>query len=319
MAGRERVLECGGALRNGADHAHFRLEGLDGQSDAGAKATATQRNDDIGDVGDILKDFQTDGSLTAQHLVIVERRNVDHAVSFGEFGRVCRGFIEHVAIQHDVGTVRLGGIHLQRGSDGRHANRGLRTAFTGRVRHALRVIARRCGDDAVGKLLFAQRGDLVVCATNLERAGNLQVLRLQKNLMPRHFTQYGGGDDCGMACGAFQTLRCEFQLGCMVTLQRFQYVLLFHNRHCRSRSCHWANRFSPDEGNETPGTRGIRWDVFPHSGRIQAGTAIPAGNPQGELLRARHNDVTARRRRLPTHSARRSPERRPHGSRHGWK
>ena len=166
--GGQRILPCRAAFRNGADHAHFRLERLDGERHAGAQAAAAQGHDHVGDVRHVFEDLKTDGALAAQHFVIVERRHVNHAFGIAEFLRVGGGFIEHLAAQHHIRAVSLGGVHLQRRSDLRHADGGLRATFTGRVRHTLRMVACGSGDDAMRKLLVGQRCDLVIRATNLE-------------------------------------------------------------------------------------------------------------------------------------------------------
>ena len=114
------------------------------------------------------------------------------------------GFIEHIAVQHHVGTVGLGGIDLQRRGDLRHADGGLRATLTGRVRHTLRMVACGSGDDAVSELLVGQRCNLVVRATNLERSGDLEILGLEQNLMSGHVGQHLGRNDCRVACSALE-------------------------------------------------------------------------------------------------------------------
>ena len=166
--GGQRILPCRAAFRNGADHTHFRLECLDGERHAGAQTTTAERHDHVGDVRHIFENLKTDGALSAQHLVIVERRNIDHAFVVAQLLRVSGRFVEHLTTQHHVGAIGLGGIHLQRRSDLRHADGGLRATLTGRVCHALGMVACGSGDDAMRKLLVGQRCDLVIRATNLE-------------------------------------------------------------------------------------------------------------------------------------------------------
>ena len=90
------------------------------------------------------------------------------------------GFIEHIAVQHHVGTVGFGGIDLQRRGDLRYADGGLGSTLAGRIGHTLGMVAGRRGDDAVSDLLFGERCDLVVRAANLEGTGDLQVFRLRR-------------------------------------------------------------------------------------------------------------------------------------------
>ena len=225
----QRVLPCRGALRNRTDYAHFRLECLDGERHAGTQATATERHDHVSDVRHVFEDLQTDGALAADDFVIVERRHVNHAFLVGELSSVGGGFVEHIAVQHHIGAVGLGGIDLQRRGDLRHADGGLRTTLTGRIGHALGMVACGCGDDATGDLLFGERCDLVVRAANLEGTGDLQVFRLQENLMTGHLAQYRRRDNFRMTGSPFETFGGQLQFGCMITLQRLQNILLFHS------------------------------------------------------------------------------------------
>ena len=204
MTGGQRILPSGATFRNGADHTHLRLERLDGERHARAQTAAAQGHDHVGDVRHVFEDLKTDGALSAQHFVIVERRHVDHAFGIAQFLRVGGGFIEHLAAQHHISAVSLGGVHLQRRRDLRHADGGLRATLTGRVRHALGMVARGSGDDAVSQLLVGQRCDLVIRATNLERSGDLEILRLEQNLMSGHVGQHRGRNDCRVACSALE-------------------------------------------------------------------------------------------------------------------
>ena len=143
--------------------------------------------------------------------------------------------VEHVAVQHHIGAVRLGGVHFQRGRNLRHADRRLGMTLARRIRDALRMVAGGRGDDAAGDLLLGKRRDLVVRATNLERTGHLQVLRLEQNLMPGQLRQGARGNDLSVTRGAFQTLGGELQLGRVVTLQCLKDVFLFHTAYCMRR------------------------------------------------------------------------------------
>ena len=168
MARCQRILPGRRTFRNCANHTNIRFEGLDGERHTGAKTATTERHHNIGDIRHIFKNFQTDGALTADNLVIVEWRHIDHALRLGEFGGMRCGFIEHITVEHHIGTIGLGGIHFQRRSNLRHADSGLGATFPGCIGHALRMVASGCGDDTMRKLLFGERSNLVICTTNLE-------------------------------------------------------------------------------------------------------------------------------------------------------
>ena len=160
---------------------------------------------------------------------IVEWRHVNHAFLVGELSSVGGGFIEHIAVQHHVGTVGLGGIDLQRRGDLRHADGGLGSTLAGRIGHTLGMVAGRRGDDAVSDLLFGERSNLVIGTADLEGSGDLQVFRLQENLMAGHLAQHRRRNDLRVAGSAFESFGGQLQFGCMITLQRLQNILLFHS------------------------------------------------------------------------------------------
>ena len=178
--------------------------------------------------------------MAANHFVIVERRHENHALLFGELGGICRRLVEHITVQHHIGTVCLGGVNLKRRSDGRHADGGLGPTLTGRIGHTLGVIARGRGDDASSQLLVGQGGDLVVGAADLERSGDLKILRLEQNLMSGHFGQRRRRNDFRMACGARESFGGQFQFSCVIALQCFENLFLFHERNCKRTSAEVA-------------------------------------------------------------------------------
>ena len=91
------------------------------------------------------------------------------------------------------------------------------------------MIAGRRGDDAVSDLLFGERSNLVIGTADLEGSGDLQVFRLQENLMAGHLAQHRRRNDLRVAGSAFEPFGGQLQFGCMITLQRLQNILLFHS------------------------------------------------------------------------------------------
>ena len=104
------------------------------------------------------------------------------------------------------------------------------------------LVAGGRGDDAAGDLLLGKRRDLVVRATNLERTGHLQVLRLEQNLMSGHLGQHRGRNNLRVACGALQSFGGQFQFSGMITPQCFEHLVLFHGRYCKRTSAENAVR-----------------------------------------------------------------------------
>ena len=224
----ERLAPCGRAFGDRADHTHVWAECLDRERHARAEAAAAERHHHVGDVGHIFENFHADRALPAQHLVIVERRHVRHAFVLAQFDCVRGGLVEDLAVQHDVGAVRLGGVHLERRGDFRHEDGCFGAALACRIRHALCMVAGGGRDDAALELFVGERGDLVVCAADLERAGDLQVLRLEQDRMTGHLGQHRRGDDLRVLRGSVQTAGGQFQFGGMVMPHCLQHIFLFH-------------------------------------------------------------------------------------------
>ena len=138
------------------------------------------------------------------------------------------GIVIHAADQDDLRTVTAGGLDFGDGGALRNADSGTDTHVPGGVGHALCVVA--CGgrDDAALELFVGERGDLVVCAADLERAGDLQVLRLEQDRMTGHLGQHRRGDDLRVLRGSVQTAGGQFQFGGMVMPHCLQHIFLFH-------------------------------------------------------------------------------------------
>ena len=268
-AGGERILERRRTLRNRANHADFGLERLDGERHAGAQTATAERYDDIGDIRDIFEDFHGDGALAANDFIIVEGRHVDHALLVAQLLGVRGGFVEHIAVQDDVGAVGFGGVNLERRGDGWHADGGFCATLAGGVGDTLRMVAGGCGDDAASQLVLGQGGDLVVGAANLEGTGDLQVLRLEENLVSGHVGQHRRGNDLRVFGRAFEPLGGLLQFSGMIALQCFENLVLFHDRYCRTVEAQACRRVSHIGAG--------RW--LPHERRT--GSHAAATNPPG--------------------------------------
>ena len=100
-------------------------------------------------------------------------------VSCGEGPGGDQRLVEVLAVEDDVGAVRLGRADLGDRRALGHEDGGLDAEQAGRQGHALGVVAGGRGDHAVGALGLGQPGDPQVGAAGLERAGALEVLELE--------------------------------------------------------------------------------------------------------------------------------------------
>ena len=99
--------------------------------------------------------------------------------------RVIAGLVEHVSGQNHLGAVALGAVYLHERRGGGHHDHSLYTGQLGGVGHALGVVARGGGDQALGLLVLGQGADLIIGASHLVSAGILQVFRLEIHLVSR--------------------------------------------------------------------------------------------------------------------------------------
>ena len=86
----------------------------------------------------------------------------------------------HAVVEHDLGARGAGVGDLQRRRIGRHDDGGLHAQQARGFGKALRVVARRPADDALLAVGLAHRGQEIVGAAQLERAGALQALGLDE-------------------------------------------------------------------------------------------------------------------------------------------
>ena len=110
----------------------------------------------------------------------------------------------HAGDQDHFCAVVLGGFHLADGGTSGHADDGLDAQLGGGQSNALRMVAGGAGDNAVSSLFLGQRADLVVRTANLERAGQLQVLCLDVEIL----ADLGGGIQGSLSCDSLQGLLC---------------------------------------------------------------------------------------------------------------
>ena len=119
-------------------------------------------------------------------------------------------------MQNDLRAVLLGAVHLHQRRGGGHDHRGLHAGHPCGIGHALGVVSGGGGDEAVGLLLLRQLTGLVVSAANFISAGDLQILRLEIDLIAAKLGKIAavhqirlGDDALQNAAGLFELVECE--------------------------------------------------------------------------------------------------------------
>ena len=178
----QTAVHAGCALGLHAVDLHLRAQALDGKGHARDQAAAAHRHDDRIQIGQLVQNFQADGALACDDQLIVVGVDEGHAGFFLQLNGLVVGVVVGAGHETDLRAQILGVFHLHDGRTVRHADDALDAAPGGCQRHALRVVARRAGNDALGALLRGKLADLIVSAAHLEAAGGLQVLGFQVEL-----------------------------------------------------------------------------------------------------------------------------------------
>ena len=183
-AGGERAREVVEARGLAGVHAGAGAEPLHGERDAGRQAAARAGRGhgierDAQRLG-LLDDLQAGRALAGQDPGMVVGRHDRGAGLLGDAHADLFAAVLDAVVQHDLGARGLGVGDLERGRVGRHDDGGLHAHQARGLGEALRVVARRPADDALLAVGLAHRGEEIVGAAQLERAGALQALGLDE-------------------------------------------------------------------------------------------------------------------------------------------
>ena len=181
----ERVLHAGGTRRLHAVDFYLGTQALDGKRHAGNQTAAADGHDDRIHIGQLVEDLQADGSLPRDDQLVVIGVDEGHAGLLLQFHGAVMGVVVGALDQLDLCAQPLGAFHFHNGGTIRHTDNALDAHAGGGQRHALRVVARRAGDDALGTFFRRKLADFVVRAAHLEAAGDLQVLSFQVEVSAR--------------------------------------------------------------------------------------------------------------------------------------
>ena len=177
----ERLLRVRGELRLDPDDPGVGHERLDGDRDAARQPAAADRDEDRGDVRQVLDDLEADRALPGDDPVVVVRRDDREPRSAAIASARSRRSSDAgptVTISAPSAATRS---RLMAGASLGHHDDGRRPEQAGRPGDALGVVARRVRDDAARALGVGERGDGDVGAADLEGADRLEALGLQED------------------------------------------------------------------------------------------------------------------------------------------
>ena len=178
-AGRQRRRERRAGRDLDADHLDLGPRGLHGDRDAGREPAAADRDDDPGEVRHVLEQLQAERALAGDDVRVVERVHERQPALAPRAPARRRG--TPPATRRRRGRSRPGRARPRPWRSARRRGRRPRSARRGRPRRR-RAPARGCPPTPRrrrSRSRLAERGELGRRAAHLERAGALQVLRLQ--------------------------------------------------------------------------------------------------------------------------------------------
>ena len=193
----QAAVHTGGTLGLYTVHLDLRPQGLDGKGNAGDQSAAAHRHHHSVHIRQLVKDFQADGALPGDDLLVIVGVDKGHVVLLLQLHGLIVGFIVGAGHKADLRAQIFGILHLHQGRAVRHTDDAADAAPGSRQRHALRMVARRAGNDALCAFLFGKLADLIVSAPHLKAAGSLQVLGLEVQLAV--LGKLGGFDEVGLS------------------------------------------------------------------------------------------------------------------------
>ena len=176
-------LHTVGACGLHANDLNFRIQKLGQSGNAGTETASADGNQDIVHGGKLLDNFHCNGALPRSHVQIVKGMYKGISELVRQLICMIAGLVKHIPLQHHVGAVALGAVHLHKRRGGGHDHCGLHTGQLGRVGHTLGMVAGRRCNQTLGLFLLGQGVYLIVGAPHLIGSRVLHVLRLEKYLV----------------------------------------------------------------------------------------------------------------------------------------
>ena len=146
------------------------------------QAAAAHTHNDGVYVGHLLQDLKPNGALPGDNILIIEGVHEHRAGCLGVAFCLGQCLIYGSTVQLNLRAVVAGGSNFGEGSAQRHVNARFNAQLSGRHRHPLSVISRRCSHHTVCFLSLAKFSHANIRAACFKRAGTLQVLAFEEHL-----------------------------------------------------------------------------------------------------------------------------------------
>ena len=155
----QAAVHTGGTLGLYAVHLDLRAQGLDGKGNTGNQSAAAHRHHHSIHIRQLVKDLQADGTLPGDDLLVIVGVDKGHVVLLLQLHGLVVGFVVGAGHKADLRAQIFGVFHLHQGCAVRHTDDAADAAPGSGQRHALRMVARRAGNHALGALLLRKLAD----------------------------------------------------------------------------------------------------------------------------------------------------------------
>ena len=156
-------LHAGSIFRLHTDDLYLRIDELHRECNARGKAAAADGDENGIYVLERVDDLERNSALSDEYITVIERMDVDIAFFLLQLEAVRISIVESVAVEDHCRTECACRLDFEDRGRGGHTDYGVYTEFLRSISNALRVVARRGGNDAARLFLFREHGDAVVC------------------------------------------------------------------------------------------------------------------------------------------------------------
>ena len=181
MTGVQRRLQAGRVFRLNGDDFNLRHQLFNQHRHACRQPAAAHWDEDAVEMGILLQQLKRQRALPGNHHRVIERRHPGEALLLRQLDRFGFGFVKVRAVEQHFSAKTAHRVDFDIRGGNRHHDQRFQTQTSRRERHALRMVARRRGNDAARFLLIRQPGHHRVGTAQLKAVHRLAVFALHQN------------------------------------------------------------------------------------------------------------------------------------------